>query len=87
MFLACQPMDGGRYIRAVAQGFSVQVWGTWGRRFKSGLPDTVVEAVSNRFVETAFLYVHCLYARELGVSGLPTDRTAPTRHRHSERIR
>lgn len=25
--------------RAVAQGFSVQVWGTWGRRFKSAQPD------------------------------------------------
>lgn len=27
-------------FRAVAQGFSVQVWGTWGRRFKSAQPDT-----------------------------------------------
>lgn len=26
-------------FRAVAQGFSVQVWGTWGRRFKSAQPD------------------------------------------------
>ena len=25
--------------RAVAQGFSVHVWGTWGRRFKSAQPD------------------------------------------------
>ena len=25
--------------RAIAQLVSVQVWGTWGRRFKSGLPD------------------------------------------------
>lgn len=27
--------------RAVAQGFSVHVWGTWGRRFKSAQPDTI----------------------------------------------
>src|SRR5690554_687986 len=26
-------------LRAVAQGFSVHVWGTWGRRFKSAQPD------------------------------------------------
>lgn len=26
--------------RAVAQGFSVQVWGTWSRWFKSSLPET-----------------------------------------------
>lgn len=25
--------------RAIAQVVSVQVWGTWGRRFESGLPD------------------------------------------------
>lgn len=25
--------------RAVAQGFSVQVWGTWSRWFKSSLPE------------------------------------------------
>ena len=26
-------------FRAIAQLVSVQVWGTWGRRFKSALPD------------------------------------------------
>ncbi|SLM18849.1 hypothetical protein SPIRO4BDMA_50364 [uncultured spirochete] len=28
-----------RHIRAIAQVVSVQVWGTWGRQFESGLPD------------------------------------------------
>lgn len=27
--------------RAIAQVVSVQVWGTWGRQFESGLPDNV----------------------------------------------
>ena len=28
--------------RAIAQLVSVQVWGTWGPRFKSGLPDELI---------------------------------------------
>lgn len=34
------PVGQPTLFRAVAQGFSVHVWGTWGRRFKSAQPDS-----------------------------------------------
>ena len=34
-------------FRAIAQGFSVQVWGTWGRRFKSGWPEIFFKAFTD----------------------------------------
>ena len=33
-------------FRAIAQVVSVQVWGTWGRQFESGLPDIIEHVVA-----------------------------------------
>ncbi len=35
-------------FRAIAQVVSVQVWGTWGRQFESGLPDIIEHVVAMR---------------------------------------
>ena len=43
MFLVVRPRT---QQRAVAQGFSVQVWGTWSRWFKSSLPEKTNGTVS-----------------------------------------
>ena len=42
--------------RVLAQGFSVQVWGTWGRRFKSAIPD-IENKMSIPFLEIKKLAV------------------------------
>ena len=41
-------------VRAVAQGFSVHVWGTWGRRFKSAQPDIINYPVRINFLQDFF---------------------------------
>lgn len=43
-------------FRAIAQGFSVQVWGTWGRRFKSGWPEIFFKAFTdNQIIRSFFI--------------------------------
>lgn len=48
-------------FRAVAQGFSVQVWGTWGRRFKSAQPDIMQPLIRVNLKAVFFVSSHILF--------------------------
>ena len=57
------PVGQPTLFRAVAQGFSVHVWGTWGRRFKSAQPDfegAVSYSAPFFFVVSAKMYYNLL---------------------------
>ncbi len=47
--------------RAVAQGFSVHVWGTWGPRFKSAQPDILQGITPCSFLFLGNCYLSVTY--------------------------
>ena len=74
--------------RAVAQGFSVHVWGTWGRRFKSAQPDILQEGILAGFSMSTlyhrtqrFIHERCLQLTRNGRCPYPRANPGPRKFR------